>query len=131
VIVVDASAAVELLLRTDLGLRVTERVLAGNEQVHGPGLLDIEVCQAVRRLLRKGELSPDRAAQAIDDLEDLPVTRHAHEGLIARIWSLRANMTAYDAAYVALAEALEAPLITCDVRLARAHGHHAKVQTLK
>jgi predicted nucleic acid-binding protein len=131
VIVVDASAAIELLLRTGTGSRVMERTLASDESAHVPHLFDIEVCQAVRRLLSNGELSADRAASAIEDLQDLPLTRHAHDPLLARIWSLRESMTAYDAAYVALAEALDAPLVTCDAKLARAHGHDADIELLK
>lgn len=129
-IVIDASAAIELLLRTDLGLRIAERTLATNDSAHAPHLFDIEVCQALRRLLMSRELSVDRAHSAMEDLRDFPVTRHSHEPLLPRVWSLRSSMTAYDAAYVALAEALDAPLITCDAKLARAQGHHASVELL-
>jgi predicted nucleic acid-binding protein len=90
VIVLDASAAVELLLGTPLGER--------------------------------------RAAQALSDLSELDLTRHPHQDLIDRAWAMRATVSAYDAMYLALGEALEATVLTCDQRLARAHGHGADVE---
>jgi predicted nucleic acid-binding protein len=91
--------------------------------------LDIEVVQIVRRYQRLGELSAEHGERAIDDLLDLPVDRYPHRPLLPRVWELRANLTAYDAAYVALAEALEAPLLTRDARLARA-AHRARVEVV-
>jgi predicted nucleic acid-binding protein len=129
-IVLDASAALELLLQTALGVRVAERALASEESVHAPHLLDVEVAQVMRRYVLTGEVTADRAAQALGDFTDLPLTRYAHIDLLARAWFLRNSLTAYDAVYVALAEALEAPLLTTDRKLARAHGHEATIELL-
>jgi predicted nucleic acid-binding protein len=128
VIVLDASAALELLLQTPIGARVSDRALSADESLHAPHLLDVEVTQVLRRYALAGELTADRAEQALLDLADLPLTRHAHTDLISRIWSLRDSMTAYDGVYVALAEALDAPLITSDGKLSRAHGHAARIE---
>jgi predicted nucleic acid-binding protein len=128
VIVLDASAALELLLQTPIGVCVSDRALSADESLHAPHLLDVEVTQVLRRYALAGELTADRAEQALLDLADLPLTRHAHTDLISRIWSLRDSMTAYDGVYVALAEALDAPLITSDGKLSRAHGHAARIE---
>jgi predicted nucleic acid-binding protein len=122
VIVVDASAAVELLLQSPQGERVEQRILAGGETLHTPHLVDLEVTQALRRLARIGEISAERGRQALADLGDLPLNRYPHNLFLSRIWDLRTNVTAYDAAYIALAEALPAALVTCDARLAAAPG---------
>jgi len=127
-IVLDASAAVEVLLQTAAGTPMTERLLDPAESLHAPHLLDIEVAQILRRFVRRGELAPDRARQALDDLASLPLERYSHEILMSRVWTLRENLTAYDAAYVALAEVLEATLLTRDGRIARAPGHAARVE---
>ena len=129
-IVLDASAALELLLQTPLGMRVAERALASDETLHVPYLLDVEVAQVLRRYTLAGELTAKRAEQALTDFMDLPFTRYAHTDLLLRIWELRNSVTAYDAVYVALAEALDAPLVTTDSKLARAHGHRATVLVL-
>ena len=130
-IVVDASALLELLLRTTRGDRVATLALAPEERLHAPHLLDIEVVQALRRLVQLGDLTPARAQQALDDHAAIGVERHAHQNLLPRIWQLRESISAYDAAYVALAEALEAPLLTCDAKLARSHGHRANVELVE
>ena len=91
-------------------------------------LLDVEFVQVMRRLVRDGTLAPKRAAEAIDDLTALRITRYAPVLLLNRIWRLRQNLSAYDAAYVALAEELKAPLITRDKRLSAAPGHAAAVE---
>jgi predicted nucleic acid-binding protein len=127
-IVLDASAAVEVLLQTAAGAPMTERLLDPAESLHAPHLLDVEVAQTLRRFVRRGELAPDRARQALDDLASLPLERYSHEILMSRVWMLRENLTAYDAAYVALAEVLEATLLTRDGRIARAPGHDARVE---
>jgi predicted nucleic acid-binding protein len=127
-IVLDASALVEQLLDTPTGLCLQDRCLAGGESVHAPHLLDLEVTSVLRRYSQQGLLSAARAVQAIDDLMDFPLTRYAHDPFLPRIWKLRQNLTAYDAAYVALAELLSVPLVTCDSRLALALGHHAEVE---
>ena len=126
-IVVDASAILELLLNTTTGSHVAGRLFASGETLHAPHLLDLEVVQVLRRYSRSGELSPERSREALLDFLDLPVNRYPHDLLLNRIWELRHNLTAYDAAYVALAEALDAPLLTCDERLASASGHVAEI----
>lgn len=129
-IVVDASAVLELLLGTAIAPRVTARLLDQAESLHAPHLLDIEVAQVLRRFAAAGELTATRGREALDDLDALPITRYPHDILLPRIWELRANLTAYDAAYVALAEALDAPLLTTDACLARAPGHRARVELM-
>ena len=128
--VVDASAVVEMLLRTPLGERCSDRLLTEGEALCAPHLLDIEVAQVLRRFAERGELTSERGSQALRDLADLPVSRYPHGPLLERVWELRHSVSAYDAVYVALAEALDAPLVTCDGRVARAHGHQARVETL-
>ena len=129
-IVLDASAVIELLRGSVAGREVAERLAAEDQTLHVPHLLDVEVAQGLRRLVRIGELAPARAAEAIADLTDLTAVRHAHQDLLPRIWAMRDNLTAYDAVYVALAEALDATLLTIDRRLAKAPGHRAQVQLL-
>ena len=128
-IVADASAVLELLLGTDAAPRVAARLLLRDETVHVPHLLDVEVAQAVRRYTLSGDLDARQGERALRDLLDLPLHRHPHTMLLHRAWELRRSVTAYDAVYVALAEALGAPLLTCDRRLARAHGHRARIET--
>ena len=129
-IVVDASALLEFLLQTPLGTRVERRLFRNRDEFHSPHLADVEVTQGLRRLVRTGEVSPDRAAEAIADLADFDLHRHAHVDLLTRAWKLRQNITAYDAVYVALAEALEAPIVTCDATLAKAPGHRARIEVI-
>lgn len=129
-IVVDASAALELLLNTPTGRRVADRVFAPGESLHAPHLLDLEVVQVLRRYARAGALDTDRAREVVDDLADLPVTRYPHDVLLPRIWELRHDVTAYDAAYLVLAEVIGAPLLTRDGALARTRGHHARVEVV-
>jgi predicted nucleic acid-binding protein len=128
VIVVDASAVVELLLQTATGRRVARRIAARSQGLHAPHLVDVEVLQVLRRWEARGVLPSGRAAEAVADLVQLDLRRHPHDILSLRIWELRANVTAYDAAYLALAEALRAPLLTTDERLSRAPGHRATVE---
>jgi predicted nucleic acid-binding protein len=130
VIVVDASALLEFLLQTPLGTRVEARLFRDREEFHAPHLADVEVTQGLRRLVRTGEVSPARAAEAIADLADLDLHRHPHVDLLMRAWKLRENITAYDAMYVALAEALDAPLVTCDRPLASTAGHGARIEAI-
>ena len=118
------------MLRTALAERVAARVLHPAEQLHAPHLIDIEITQALRRLTQSGSLGPRRSELALAAFEDMALERHAHGDLLRRIWTLREAMTAYDGAYVALAEALAAPLVTCDGRLARAHGHSAEIELI-
>lgn len=121
-IVLDASAVIELVLRTPRGARVGARVTPPGESLHVPHLLDLEVAQVLRRYEARRVLTTAETEQALVDLLDLDLVRHEHALLVGRIWQLRANLTAYDACYVALAEALGAPLATCDARLAAAPG---------
>jgi predicted nucleic acid-binding protein len=127
-IVVDASAMLEVLLGTATGALVEDRLLTGGESLHAPHLLDVEVAQVLRRYTAAGELTPERGREALMDLVDFPVHRYPHDVLLPRIWELRHNVTTYDAAYVALAETLAAPLVTCDARLGAAPRHAAKVE---
>jgi predicted nucleic acid-binding protein len=121
-IVLDASALVELLLGTSRGRSIATRIADPEVSLHAPHLADVEVAQALRRYVREGELDAGAAASALEDLRALDVQRHSHEPLLDRVWALRENLTAYDAVYVALAEALDTTLLTCDGRLARAPG---------
>jgi predicted nucleic acid-binding protein len=127
-IVVDASALLEALLRTSAARAVEERLFEPQQTLHAPHLLDIEVAQVIRRYAAKGEIDGERGRAALADLADFPFRRYPHDFLLPRVWDLRNNLTAYDAVYVALAEALDAPLLTCDRRLAAAAGHHARVE---
>lgn len=129
-IVVDASALLEVLLNTAAGARIADRLFGGGETLHAPHLLDLEVAQVLRRYASAGEIPPERGQQALEDLADLPLLRYPHDLFLSRIWELRVNLTAYDAAYVALAEALGAPLVTRDAALAARGVHRAAVQLL-
>jgi predicted nucleic acid-binding protein len=129
-IVVDASVAVDVLLRTHGGEAAAERILADRESLHAPELIDVEVAQVLRRLVAHAGLSPSRGLDAIELFAVFPLHRHAHTPLLRRIWELRENVTAYDAAYVALAEGLGATLVTRDKRLARVPRSRAKIEVL-
>ena len=126
-IVPDASAVIALLLRVSAEGRLEKRLL-GARALGVPHLLDLEVVQVLRRYVREGEMSEERAREAIEDLRDLPLERYPHEPLIPRIWELRRNATAYDAAYLALAEALDGTFVTLDRRLAGVPGSRAEVE---
>ena len=129
-IVLDASAAVDWLLQTAAAQRIESRIFSRNQSLHAPELLDLEVAQVLRRLVREGTLPTSRAAAAIQDLLDLRITRYPHSLLLPRIWQLRHNLSAYDAAYVVLAEKLDATLLTRDARLASAAGHTATIEVV-
>lgn len=126
-LVVDTSAVVETLAgRAPAGELV--RRLAEDGDLHAPHLLDVEVLHVLRRLTRVGALNEDRAHDARSDFAELAIVRYPHEPLADRVWELRENLTAYDAVFVALAEALGAPLVTCDARLASASGVRAGIE---
>lgn len=129
-IVVDASVIIEVLLQTEAGRAITGALLDGRDTLHAPHLLDVEVAQVLRRFVLRGELYESRAREAIETLLEFPLRRYPHEPLLGRIWALRENLTAYDAAYVALAEGLRSPLVTRDRRLAAAPGISAAVKVL-
>ena len=127
-IVLDAWAAVDWLLQTSAGHRIEQSIYARKDTLHTVYLLDVEFAQVLRRLVRDGTLAPSRAQQAIGDLIALRLSRYEPALLLHRIWGLRHNLSAYDAAYLALAEVLKAPLITRDQRIAAAPGHTAAVE---
>lgn len=117
-LVVDASAVVELLLTTDRGRAVKER-LQDETSLHCPGLLDIEVLSALRRMRNGGRITTEEADDALQKLTRMPVQRYNYRPFLQQVWSLRDNFTPYDATYVALARELDATLITTDRRLSR------------
>lgn len=127
-IVLDASAAIEWLLQSPAGQRIDKRIFSPAQSLHAPHLLDVEVAQVMRRYMRDKTISPQRGEQALEDLLDLSINRYPHDFLLPRVWELRATLTAYDAVYVALAEMLDAPLLTCDGRMASAPGHYATIE---
>jgi len=130
VIVLDASATIEWLLQTPTGAKVEDRIFLTTPSLHAPHLLDIEVAQVLRRYVAAHVITASRGEEALQDLADLPLTRYPHDALLWRIWELRNVLTAYDAAYIALAEGLGAPLITCDRKMAAASGHSAVIQVV-
>jgi predicted nucleic acid-binding protein len=125
VIGIDASAVLEFLLQTSTGVRVEARLFRNEEEFHAPHLVDVEVIQGLRRLVRMGA-----ALEAIADLADLDLNRHAHLDLLGGAWKLRDNISAYDALYVALAEAIEAPIVSCDKPLGNASGHRPRIEII-
>ena len=127
-IVVDASAALESLLRTPAAEAVDSWLFDPTQMLHAPHLIDVEIAQVLRRYDAAGAIDPERSRAALADWSSFPVNRYPHDFLLPRVWELRHNLTAYDAVYVALAEALRAPLLTRDRRLAAAAGHNAQVQ---
>lgn len=128
-IVVDASAILEVLLETPAAELVTRRMFRSGETLHAPHLLDVEVAQVLRRYARSGAISERRGLEAVEDLCALPLSRYPHDVLLPRVWQLRHNVSAYDATYIALAEALGATLVTRDRALASAPST-ARVEVL-
>jgi predicted nucleic acid-binding protein len=126
-LVLDASCLIEVLLRTPAANAIERHIFAPGQTLHAPHLIDIEVAQVIRRYAAKGDIDAERGRLALEDLADTQLQRYPHAFLLPRIWELRHNVTAYDAAYVALAEALDANLLTRDRRLAASIGHHARV----
>jgi predicted nucleic acid-binding protein len=128
VIVIDASAVADALLDGGDRGRWASDALRG-EDLHAPQLVDYEVIAVIRKWALLGNASPAKAAQALGELGRLPMRRYPAGAFVSRIWSLRDSMTAYDASYVALAEALRCPLVTTDGRLSRSHGHQAEIRS--
>lgn len=129
-IVLDASAAIEWLLQSPAGIKIEKRLFSPSESLHAPHLLDVEVAQVLRRYVREKIISAQRGQEALEDLADIPLSRYPHDFLIPRVWELRPTLTAYDGVYVALAELLDAPLLTCDGKIASASGHSANVEVV-
>jgi predicted nucleic acid-binding protein len=132
-LVIDASAVTELLLGRPAGESVAQELREHRFELHATHLLDVEVLSALRRVVAAGEATVTRAGEAVADLMDLPVERYGHDGLTPRVWQLRENFSAYDATYLALAEAITddgAPLLTADARLARATAAHTTVRVV-
>ncbi|HEX9546402.1 MAG TPA: type II toxin-antitoxin system VapC family toxin [Acidimicrobiales bacterium] len=127
-IVLDASAAVDLLLRLGAVASIEGRLLRQGETLHVPYIFDVEVLQVFRRRALRRELTGPRSPEALEDFAALDVVRYPHLPLMERIWTLRSNVSAFDAAYLALAEALDAPVVTADAKLARAPGHRARIE---
>ena len=130
-IVADASVVAELLLRRGgpAGESLAAR-FAGREAVCAPHLVDVEIGQVIRRFVSRGEMPVARATAAFEDFADLPIRRFPHTELLPRAFALRSNVTVYDGIYLALAEALDAPLLSCDAALADVPGCSAAVEIL-
>jgi predicted nucleic acid-binding protein len=132
-LVIDASAATELLLARPSAEAIAAHISKRGLDLHAPHLIDVEIVSAVRSLVASGEADAERGEEAIADLLDLPLARYPHDILLPRMWELRDNFSAYDAAYVALAEGLSdegVALLTTDGRLARAVHAHSAVEVL-
>jgi predicted nucleic acid-binding protein len=127
VIVLDTSALIDAVLARPPKPALLTR-LSDDGDLHAPHLIDVEILHALRRLALTGAVQEARLEDARTDVDDITLTRYPLGPLGDRVWELRHHLTAYDAVFVALAEVLEAPLITCDRRLARAGGHHAQVE---
>jgi predicted nucleic acid-binding protein len=128
VIVVDASALLEVLLHTEAGLNIRRRLFTRGEALNAPHLIDVEIAQVIRRFVSRNEIGPEEGLALLDIVANLPLQRYPHTILLPRMWELRGNLSAYDASYVALAEALDAPLLTHDGGLARSGNHRAQIQ---
>ena len=126
-LVLDTSAVLDVLTATEPAPGLAQR-LARDGDLHAPHLLDTEMLHALRGLTSRGELSEERGADARTDFAELALIRYPHWPLSDRVWELRHNLTAYDATFVALAEALDVPLVTCDARLAGAPSHSAEIE---
>ena len=132
-LVIDASAVTELVLGRRSGAFVADRILEQVGDLHAPHLLDVEVLSALRRLVASRAATESRANDALTDFQDLTIERYPHDVLAPRVWELRKNFSAYDAVYVALAEALTesgASLLTADRRLGRAVRKHSDVEVV-
>jgi predicted nucleic acid-binding protein len=126
-IVLDASSVVELVLGLAHGAEVAGRI-EGNETLHAPHLLSAEVTKVIRRYELRGDIDANRSTAALTDTADLDVNYYDHLPLLARVWELRRNVSAYDGLYLSLAEALDAPLLTGDSTLASVPGIRASIE---
>lgn len=126
-IVLDASALADWLLQSPATGTAVAGALSVHREPHTVDLADLEVLSAIRRMERLGELATDRAEHVLEDMAAVPLVRHAVSPYRRRIWALRHTHSAHEAAYVALAEALDAPLLTTDRRMARSDGHTARI----
>ena len=128
--VVDASVVLDMILGSPRAEELLDRLFSGEILCHAPHFIDLEVLSILRKTALAGEVGEERAAGAVRVFVTFPIERHAHETYVPRIWALRKNFTSYDASYVALAEALRAPLITSDAPLARAARKFVDVELI-
>jgi len=131
VIVVDACVLANALADDGDRGEVARLILRESESVSAPDLVDVEAVSVLRKRWLAGDLPAHRFRSAVDDLNDLPLDRYPAYPLMRRAYELRANVSAYDSAYVALAEVLDCPLVTVDERLARASGPRCEFQILR
>ena len=129
-IVLDTSAALAALAGRPINDALLSR-LREDGDLHAPHLIDVEMVHALRRLVGSKALTMDRASDVRSDFADLAIVRYPHHPLADRMWELRHNLSAYDACFVSLAEALDVPLITTDAHLARTRGHQARIELLR
>ncbi len=129
-IVADASSVLEVLRHTHDGEAIEATLFGIGQSLHAPHLIDVEVVQVIRRFVASGDIKEDRARAMIEDLAGIGIRRYPHDVLLPRVWELRGNLSAYDAVYVALAEMLDAPLLTRDRRLADAAARYAHIQLI-
>ena len=128
-VVVDASALVDLLLRNPAASpALFDRLFRSGVELHAPHSVDLEVANGIRRMWRRGRITDQDVDEIFETYRLIPIERHAHGPFLHRIWRLRYNHTSYDAAYVALAEWLDVPLITRDAALAHSSGHTARIE---
>lgn len=130
-IVVDASIAAEILLSGDGAATALERLFGWPEDLHAPQLFDVEVAHVIRGAWLDSDITEEAGEMAMAFLRAFPIELHPHDQLLNRVWTLRKNVSAYDATYVALAELLDVPLVTRDRRLARSSGHSARIEFIE
>lgn len=130
-IVLDASAAIEMLLSSPVGRRLAARLESSEQGIHAPHLIDLEIAQTLRKFVIAQVIKERAGTKALDQWLSLDIERYPHHMLLRRVWQLRANVSAYDAAYIALAEALGTRLVTADRRLARVHGLQDLVELIQ
>lgn len=129
-IIIDASLALDIAIATPAGADLRDRLSDDRRALAAPEVIELEVLQTLRRLTRGGHLELSRAAEAIRIFTALEIERFSHRPIGPRIWALRENLTAYDAAYFALAELLDAPLWTRDGKFRSVPGHGVRIEVL-